>query len=95
MGASNQLVLGDDGKARPSFTPHTVLKDVAAEFCISQRKIKSPKKGSRIVCVARDELCRRLHNLGYSTTDVGEYLCGRNHSTISAAIKRANGRLET
>ena len=75
-------------------TRHTALKEVAEEFGVSARKIKASAKGTKIICAARDELCKRLYDQNYSLNDIGSFLCGRRHSTIFAAIKRATARAQ-
>ena len=93
MDPARRVVFGIDGKARPAVVPDEALADVASDFQVSRRKIKSPKRGTARVCLARDELARRLYEQGFTLREIGEYLCGRDHSTISVAVRRANRRI--
>ena len=86
------LVIDDNSNGRPARTMDQVLREVAREFWISRFRIRARTR-SQTVCVARDELCRRLHADGYSYRDIGEFLHGRDHSTIIYAVQRARARL--
>ena len=69
-----------------------VLAAVSAEYNIAKRNIKTPRRHSKQASIARDELARRLKELGYTAKDIGNYLCGRDKSSIFRAIKRAQER---
>ena len=74
MEPARRVVFGIDGKARPAVVPDEALADVASDFQVSRRKIKSPKRGTARVCLARDELARRLYEQGFTLREIGEYL---------------------
>lgn len=93
MADTSELVLDEDGNAKPHVVPDDLLKVVASDFGIAARRIKSPRKGGRSVCLARDELCRRLYARGYSQGDIGRFLGDRHHSTVTKAVQRAEARL--
>ena len=92
MAAARQGVLGDDGNAQPQITPHDILANVASEFRVGRRKLKSKDRGTKRTCLARDELCRRLYEAGYTYYDIGNFL-KRTHVGVMLAARRAEERL--
>ena len=94
MEPARQLVLGDDGNGKPAITPFDTLKAVATDFRIARSKLIASQRGTKRVCLARDELARRLRELGYTYYDIGSFLGGRTHVGVMLAVRRAEARLK-
>jgi hypothetical protein len=74
-------------------TAQDLLAEVAKEFGVAKRRIKTPKRGGRAACEARDEFCRRMFANGYSLGDIARFLCGRTNDAIYLAVRRAEARV--
>ena len=70
-----------------------VLRTVARDFWVSRHRIKRGERKTA-VCLARDELCRRLYDQdGHSYPEIGKFL-RLHHTSILMAVRRARGRLK-
>ena len=68
-------------------TGNRVLAAIAREFNTDVGSVKSPWKNSHIV-KCRFVIARLLCDLGYSTSQIGKTIGGRDHSTVVHALKR-------
>jgi len=93
MGAASRVILGEDGTGKPAVTPEDVLEEVSSEFGVAKRWLRASRRNSKRVCFARDELSRRLRDLGFSYYDIGKFLGGRTHVGIIYSVRRAEERL--
>lgn len=89
--ADARRVVPRNGGYRPAVTIDRIIDSVAKEFKVTTEELKS-RSTSAGLSFARDELCRRLRETGYTYAEIGKQL-GRTHSTIIAAVKRAKYRL--
>ena len=90
--ANARRVVPRNGGYSPAITIDRIIESVAKEFKVTVEEIKS-RSISAGLSFARDELCRRLRETGYTYAEIGKHL-GRVHSTIVAAVKRAERRLQ-
>ena len=58
---------------------------------VSRNEIIGPRKTRRI-CAPRDWVCYEAKIAGYSLNQIGEFLGGRDHTTIMEAVKRERHR---
>lgn len=89
---ARRVVSRGDGSIGPQITRSDVLKDVARDFGVSEDALRS-RSTSTAVSFARDELCRRLRELGFTYPEIGEFLGGRTHSAVIVAVRRAEARV--
>jgi chromosomal replication initiation ATPase DnaA len=84
---------GDGTGCSPAIEPRDALKDVVKEFSVGEKDLRGRSTAAK-VSWARDELCCRLRDLGFTYAEIGAFLGGRTHSAIIAAVKRARSRVD-
>ena len=94
MGDARRVVPKGDGTGcSPAVQPRDALKSVAKEFSVSEKDLRGRSTTAK-VSWARDELCRRLRGQGFTYAEIGEFLGGRTHSAVIAAVRRAQSRVD-
>lgn len=76
--------------ATTSLDGDTVVRNIARRYNISVEKLKGHDR-RRPVPTIRREVFRQLRAMGWSYPRIGEYMGGRDHSTIQYAL-RGRGR---
>ena len=66
------------------------LEKVCARYNVTLMDVLRRNQTKR-VAVARDACMAHLYSIGFSTTEVGD-LMARDHSTVSACLKRHRAR---
>lgn len=89
---ARRVISREDGTTGPEIIPRDILKEVARDFFVSERDLRG-RSTSTSVSFARDELCRRLREVGFTYPEIGEFLGGRTHSAVIIAVRRAEARV--
>lgn len=66
---------------------------IALVYGVHLHDIYGPSKRADIV-EARDAIAAGLYAVGWSQVDIGEFLGGRDHSSVSRMLTRSRRRLE-
>ncbi|MEI4473552.1 helix-turn-helix domain-containing protein [Frigidibacter sp. MR17.24] len=68
-----------------------VVRSAAARHGVDWQQIYGPKRGADL-CLARDEACHDLRDMGMAYAKIGRML-NRDHSTIISAVARHRSRI--
>lgn len=72
---------------------HAIADEVATERQVPLARLIGPSR-EHAICRARDEAIAAIYSTGkFSSTQIGRFFGGRDHSTILSAIKRHEDRL--
>lgn len=83
---AEEVVLVDSVGMTPRKANLLEIEAIAKEHCFTVEDILGPRKFKHLVTVRRKCIVM-LREKGYSTTEIGRIMGGRDHSTIVHALK--------
>lgn len=83
-----ELVLVDTVGMTPRQSNMLQIEAIAKEHCFTVEDILGPRKFKHLVAVRRKCIVM-LREKGYSTTEIGRIMGGRDHSTICHALQKS------
>ena len=83
---AEEVVLVDSLGMTPRQSNMLQIEAIAKEHCFTLEDILGPRKFKHLVAVRRKCIVV-LREKGYSTTEIGRIMGGRDHSTIVHALK--------
>ena len=86
-----EIVLVDSVGMTPRQANLLEIEAIAKEHCFTVEDILGPRKFKHLVTVRRKCIVM-LREKGYSTTEIGRIMGGRDHSTICHALKMSRAQ---
>lgn len=83
-----EIVLVDSVGMTPRQANLLEIEAIAKEHCFTVEDILGPRKFKHLVTVRRKCIVM-LREKGYSTTEIGRIMGGRDHSTICHALQKS------
>jgi hypothetical protein len=78
-------------KSQPRAIPpprvRAIIQSAAQRYGIEARFIRDGRQRGQLACAARREIARQLHALGFSTSLIGYWLGGLNHTSVVRMLK--------
>lgn len=87
----DELVLVDSLGMTPRQANMLEIEAIAKEHCFTLEDILGPRKFKHLVAVRRKCIVM-LREKGYSTTEIGRIIGGRDHSTICHALQMSKAK---
>lgn len=88
---AEEVVLVDTVGMTPRKANMLQIEAIAKEHCFTVEDILGPRKFKHLVTVRRKCIVM-LREKGYSTTEIGRIMGGRDHSTIVHALKMSKAK---
>ena len=85
---AEEIVLVDSVGMTPRQANLLEIEAIAKEHCFTVEDILGPRKFKHLVTVRRKCIVM-LREKGYSTTEIGRIMGGRDHSTICHALQKS------
>lgn len=85
---AEEVVLIDSRGMTPRQANLLEIEAIAKEHCFTVEDILGPRKFKHLVTVRRKCIVM-LREKGYSTTEIGRIMGGRDHSTICHALQKS------
>lgn len=86
-----EMVLVDSRGMTPRQANLLEIEAIAKEHCFTVEDILGPRKFKHLVAVRRKCIVM-LREKGYSTTEIGRIMGGRDHSTICHALQMSKAK---
>ena len=74
-------------KVIPSPRVRAIIRGASQRYGIETRFIRDGRQRGQLACAARRDVARQLHALGFSTTLIGYWLGGLNHTSVVYMLK--------
>ena len=89
---AEEIMLVDSVGMTPRQSNLLQIEAIAKEHCFTVEDILGPRKFKHLVTVRRKCIVM-LREKGYSTTEIGRIMGGRDHSTICHALQKSRAEV--